>query len=233
MIPYYIVQEQLDEAARIQAYLLSLEADAIVTIIDASALLTINPEFPMAIIMGVHSITNDINYWIQQHDKLIALVCCGTNTEIETLPLSLPVFAFIHLPLSIERIFSLKKNIAEYFLERSKTSIPKLLRNFVFVKSDYKLIRINLPEILFLSGLKDYTQVFLKGKKTPLTTLKNLKEFESVLSENQFIRVHRSYIVSINQIDCISKNEIVIEQYTIPIGNAYRKNLDDAIDNNV
>lgn len=233
MISYYIVQQQLEEAAHIRAYLLSLEAETIVTIIDASELLTINPELPMVIIMGVNSITNEITNWIQLHDKLTALVCCGRGTEIETLPLSVQVFAFIQWPLSIERIFSLKKNIAEYFFERTKTSTSKLLRNFLFVKSDYKLIRINLPEILFLSGLKDYTQVFLKGKKTPLTTLKNLKEFESVLSENQFIRVHRSYIVSINQIDCISKNEIMMEQYTIPIGNAYRKNLDDAIENNV
>ena len=72
----------------------------------------------------------------------------------------------------------------------------------------------------------------MKGKKTPLTTLRNLKDFESKLSTGEFVRVHRSYIVAMSQIDFISKNEITIDTYTIPIGNTYRKTLDDAIDKN-
>jgi hypothetical protein len=103
---------------------------------------------------------------------------------------------------------------------------------FAFVKSDYKLIRINLSDILFLSGLRDYTQIFLKGKTSPLTTLQNLKEFESKLPETIFVRVHRSYIISLSQVDSISRNEISIGTHTIPIGNAYRQLLDDMITKN-
>ncbi len=102
-------------------------------------------------------------------------------------------------------------------------------RNFLFIKSEYKLIKINLNDVLFLSGLRDYTQIYIKGKASPLTTLQNLKEFESKLPEDNFIRVHRSYIVAINHIDTISRNEISIGHSTIPIGNAYKAAFDEMI----
>jgi len=105
-------------------------------------------------------------------------------------------------------------------------------RLFLFIKSEYKLIKINLGDVLFLSGLRDYTQIYLKGRASPLTTLQNLKEFETKLPEDTFVRVHRSYIVSLAQIDFISRNEINIGQYTIPIGNAYKQAFDDMIEKN-
>lgn len=105
-------------------------------------------------------------------------------------------------------------------------------RVFLFIKSEYKLIKINLADILFLSGLRDYTQIYLKGKPSPITTLQNLKDFESKLPEDQFIRVHRSYIISIDQVDTISRNEICIGHNTIPIGNAYKPGFDEMIEKN-
>ena len=105
-------------------------------------------------------------------------------------------------------------------------------RDFMFIKSEYKLIRINLDDVLFMSGLRDYTQIYLKGKPSPLTTLQNLKEFETKLADEDFIRVHRSYIISLSKIDTISRNEITISTHTIPIGNAYKQILEHAITKN-
>jgi len=106
-------------------------------------------------------------------------------------------------------------------------------RAFLFIKSEYKLIKINLSDVLFLSGLRDYTQIYMKGKASPLTTLQNLKQFESKLPEDIFIRVHRSYIVSLNHIDSISRNEISIaSHYTIPVGNAYKQAFDEMVEKN-
>ncbi len=115
-------------------------------------------------------------------------------------------------------------------MKNSKTENSK--RVFLFIKSEYKLIKINLHDVLFLSGLRDYTQIYLKGKTSPLTTLQNLKEFETKLPEDDFVRVHRSYIISLGQVDYISRNEISIGQYTIPIGNAYKQALDLMIEKN-
>ncbi len=121
------------------------------------------------------------------------------------------------------------------FLYDSKISIMSLSkkngssRGFLFIKSEYKLIRIDLDEVLFFSGLRDYTQIYIKGKSSPLTTLQNLKEFESKLSEEDFVRVHRSYIVSLSRVDTIGRNELSIGQHTIPLGNSYKQSFDKAV----
>jgi DNA-binding LytR/AlgR family response regulator len=105
-------------------------------------------------------------------------------------------------------------------------------RIFLFIKSEYKLIKISLADVLFMSGLRDYTQIYMKGKASPLTTLQNLKEFENKLPEDNFIRVHRSYIIALNHVDSISRNEISIGHYTIPIGNAYKQAFDEMVEKN-
>ncbi len=110
--------------------------------------------------------------------------------------------------------------------------MSEVKKTYLFIKSDYKLIKINLAEVLYLSGLKDYTQIYLKGKASPLTTLQNLKEFETKLPKDDFVRVHRSYIVAMEQIDYISRNEITIGTNHIPIGNSFRPALDEVIQKN-
>lgn len=158
------------------------------------------------------------------------LVCIGKESQAYPLLTNHNIFAFLQIPFSHERMLSLIQSIERYILQQSTRQTEK--REFVFVKSDYKLIKINLSEILYLSGLRDYTQIFFKGKVSPITTLQNLKDFETRLPVCNFIRVHRSYIVSLSQVDCISRNEILIGAYTIPIGNAYRQLLNEMISKN-
>ncbi len=167
---------------------------------------------------------------ITEKTELPVLVCMGMEEGMLPSDISRNIFAWLHTPFSYERVLSLIQNIELYMLQLSSRTAEK--RDYVFIKSEYKLIKINLSDILYLSGLRDYTQVFLKGKVSPLTTLQNLKDFESKLPENSFIRVHRSYIVSLSQVDSISRNEISIGTHTIPIGNAYRQLLDDMISKN-
>lgn len=158
------------------------------------------------------------------------LVCMGTHEDISGQPENAGIFAYLRRPISFERVLSLVQNIESYMLH-TLTHLSSQ-RKYVFIKSDYKLIRINLSDILFLSGLRDYTQVYLRGRTSPLITLQNLKEFESRLTEPDFIRVHRSYIISLSQVDSISRNEIRIGDHTIPIGNVYRGQLDTAVGKN-
>jgi DNA-binding LytR/AlgR family response regulator len=162
--------------------------------------------------------------------EIPVLVCLGEEKDMIPTAATRNIFAWLHLPFSFERVLSLIQNIELYMLQLSARTEEK--RDYVFIKSEYKLIKINLSDILYLSGLRDYTQVFLKGKVSPLTTLQNLKDFESKLPDNNFIRVHRSYIVSIGQVDSISRSEITIGTHVIPIGNAYRQMLDALINPN-
>ena len=135
------------------------------------------------------------------------------------------VFADIPWTAGFDRMFALLHLVHQYLDRRQEASTVS--RDFIFVKSEYKLIKIQLGDILFLSGLRDYTQIFLKGKVSPLTTLQNLKDFESRLPHRHFIRVHRSYMVAIDQVESISRNEITIGSHTIPVGHAYRSKLDE------
>jgi DNA-binding LytR/AlgR family response regulator len=159
--------------------------------------------------------------------EIPVLVCMGEEKDMVPSAATRNIFAWLHMPFSFERVLSLIQNIELYMIQLSARTEEK--RDYVFIKSEYKLIKINLSDILYLSGLRDYTQVFLKGKVSPLTTLQNLKDFESKLPDHNFIRVHRSYIVSIEQVDSISRSEITIGQHVIPIGNAYRQLLDELI----
>ena len=127
-------------------------------------------------------------------------------------------------------VFRLLQTIRTFLQQRLAAATVQ--SDFIFVKSEYKLIKIQLADILYLSGLRDYTQIFLRGKVSPLTTLQNLKDFESRLPVNNFVRVHRSYIVALAQVETISRNEITIGNTTLPIGHAYRPMLDEMIGKN-
>ncbi len=105
-------------------------------------------------------------------------------------------------------------------------------QNFVFIKSEYKIVKINFDDILFCKGMKDYIQIFVNGKPNPIITLKSLNAFEAKLPAHKFIRVHRSYIVSLMHIDTISKNEISIGKEIVPIGNIFKPDFFNLIELN-
>ncbi len=92
--------------------------------------------------------------------------------------------------------------------------------DFIFIKSDSKMIKINLRNILFIEGLKDYLSIQTDNEK--LITLQNLKTFEQYLNQQHFMRVHKSFIVALNKIDTLERNRIFIGEYVVPIGDTYR-----------
>ncbi|MBC8033885.1 MAG: LytTR family transcriptional regulator [Chitinophagaceae bacterium] len=94
---------------------------------------------------------------------------------------------------------------------------------FMFIKSEFKIIKANYEDILFLEGLKDYTKIYIKGKPKPVLTLQSLKYYEAKLESEMFIRVHKSFIISVRHIDVISKNIVNIGEYAIPVSESYRK----------
>jgi DNA-binding LytR/AlgR family response regulator len=100
---------------------------------------------------------------------------------------------------------------------------------YLFIKSEYRILKVNYDDIIFCEGLKDYTQVYTSKKLKPIITLQNLKTFSERLPAKDFIRIHRSYIISLNHINSITKKEVEIAEKILPIGNSYRNNLLDII----
>jgi DNA-binding LytR/AlgR family response regulator len=95
--------------------------------------------------------------------------------------------------------------------------------NFLFVKADYKLYKINLTDIQYIEGLKDYIKIYT-GEK-PIVTQMSMKALEEKLPANDFVRVHRSFIVAFNKIDFIQKHMLTIGKKEIPISEHYRDQL--------
>lgn len=104
--------------------------------------------------------------------------------------------------------------------------------DFLFIKSDYKVRRINLSEIQYIEGLKDYVKVFLHGEPSPVLTLASMKQLEAKLPSDRFMRVHRSYIVNLQRIEIIERSRIVFGKVYIPVSDQYKDVFQEFVDKN-
>ena len=94
--------------------------------------------------------------------------------------------------------------------------------DFIFVKSEYRQLKINFSEILYIEGLKDYVKIYTSSHPRPILTLMSLKKLEEELPSEQFMRVHRSYIISLEKIEAIERNHVVIKDGFITIAPNYK-----------
>ena len=102
--------------------------------------------------------------------------------------------------------------------------------DYIFVKADHRLIRIYLSDIKYIEGSNEYI-IIHQIKEKPLTTLMRMKNIETMLPENQFMRVHRSFIVNLNQVKVIERNRIIFdEKIYIPVGEQYKENFQKFLD---
>ncbi len=93
----------------------------------------------------------------------------------------------------------------------------------IFVKSDYQLRRINIAEILYVEGLKDYVKIFIENDSMPIISNLSLKSLEERLPFEKFMRIHRSYIVQLSKIKVIERNRIIFGSTYIPIAESCKE----------
>jgi DNA-binding LytR/AlgR family response regulator len=123
--------------------------------------------------------------------------------------------------------FLMASNKAKEWFELVKNQEKKSpeTTDFLFVKSEYKQLKINLKEVLYFESLKDYVKIWLINNPKPILTLMSLKTLEEELSGDQFMRVHRSFIVALNNIDVIERSQIVINNQRITVSDQYKSNF--------
>lgn len=102
------------------------------------------------------------------------------------------------------------------------------VQDFIFVKTEHKIQKIQLDDILYIEGLKDYISIFTKSER--VITLQNMKKMEETLPKGEFIRVHKSYIISLDKVESIERSRIAIAGKIIPIGDTYRDEFFKLID---
>jgi two-component system LytT family response regulator len=111
--------------------------------------------------------------------------------------------------------------------EKTKTTGDHL-----FVKSDYRLMRINLNDIKYIESMHEYIRIHLINNK-PVMTLVSLKSIEEQLPKDKFMRVHRSYIVNLRRINLIERNRIIFDNNVyIPVSDNYKEKFQEFIDKN-
>jgi two-component system LytT family response regulator len=131
----------------------------------------------------------------------------------------LDVADYLLKPFSFERFLK----SAEKVYEQLKSTNNRTSKEFIFVKTEYRIEKVRLGDILYIQGMKDYLQIHTSNKK--IMTLQTFKNMAEILPEENFQRVHNSYIVSISKIDHIEKNRIYIANTIIPISDSYKKSF--------
>ncbi len=101
-----------------------------------------------------------------------------------------------------------------------KTTEPE--DDYLFLKVEYQLVRVAYQDILYIQGLKDYVKVYLRNTPHPLLSLSSLKSLEEKLPSRRFMRIHRSFIVSLDRINAITRNSVLIEDKTITVSEQYK-----------
>jgi DNA-binding LytR/AlgR family response regulator len=138
----------------------------------------------------------------------------------------LDVLDYLLKPVPFDRFLKAVNKACEYFnfikqpdIKQDNQTSP----DYIFVKADYKIIKIFINDILYVEGLKDYIKIFCGGK--PVLTLSSLKAIEARLSPDKFVRVHKSFIVAVSKIESIGKSRIKIGEADIPVSDNYHENL--------
>ncbi|MGN1376678.1 MAG: LytR/AlgR family response regulator transcription factor [Prevotella sp.] len=102
--------------------------------------------------------------------------------------------------------------------------------NYIFLKSEYKLVKVNFNDIAYVEGLKDYIKVYLKDGRKPIVSLMNLKTMEEALPVSLFMRIHRSYIINTTCVDMIDRGRVIIAGNFIPVSETYKDKFGAFVD---
>jgi DNA-binding LytR/AlgR family response regulator len=125
-------------------------------------------------------------------------------------------------PFGYEEFLNASQKALKYFEQKSESN-NSISEEYLFLKVEYQLVKVMLKDIILVEGYKDYVKVHLEGKDSPLLSLTTLKHMEELLPENQFMRVHRSFIISLEHIKSISKSTVNMGIMNIGISEGYKE----------
>ncbi|WP_435356007.1 LytR/AlgR family response regulator transcription factor [Emticicia sp. SJ17W-69] len=173
---------------------------------------------------------------ILQKKPLVILTTAYSEYALEGYELE--VFDYLLKPISLERFLKAVEKATIRLTASQPVVQEKIVQEitvssegsqaFIFVKDGTKLVKIRLNEILYIEGLKDYVSIHTKDKK--VVTLQTMKSLETQLPDNQFIRIHNSFIIAFDAIDAIDKEKVQIGKNFLPISDTYRKAFKEFIE---
>jgi DNA-binding LytR/AlgR family response regulator len=125
-------------------------------------------------------------------------------------------------PFSFEEFFKAAEK-AKSLIELLNNKPPPPGRNFIFVKSEHRQIKIDMDDVLYFEGFKDYVKIWIRSQPKPVLSLMSLKSLEEELDADKFMRIHRSYIVSLDKIQSVERGQIIINGERITVADQYKE----------
>ena len=154
--------------------------------------------------------------------KQIKIIFITAHSEFAYEGFQIDAADYLLKPISFTDFFrSVNKVNERYF--RQNSSLPEIhqSRDYLFINSEYRIIRINFKDIKYIESKREYVKIYLEGNE-PIKSLMSMKKMEETLPENIFMRVHRSFIVNLDKITIVERNRIVFDNKVyIPISENY------------
>lgn len=137
---------------------------------------------------------------------------------------NLDVTDYLVKPVSLDRFVKACNKAKQLFDLRTqqKSAGITVMPGYFFVNVDYSLVKITVSDIIYIEGLKDYIRIHLKSTQRPIVTRMPMKTIEEQLPASGFIRIHKSYIVSVSFITAIRKSSVFIDNLELPVSDSYR-----------
>jgi len=173
---------------------------------------------------------------IRSLQKKPAVILTTAYSEYALEGYELDVADYLLKPISFDRFARAVNKVAGRLEKQAGSTSNGLLqadekesanRDFIFVKSGYKSVKVNISDILYVEGMKEYVVIHTKDKK--FTKLDRMKNMENFLKEKGFIRIHKSYIVSLKGIDAVFGNIVEINGTQLPLGRSFRDEVKEKL----
>lgn len=183
----------------------------------------------------VDAVFLDINMPMMTGFELISLIENKTKVIITTAfrefaaeSYDLDVLDYLVKPIPLPRFIKcINKITTEYNLKNNIKVETTKGDSHIFIKVDKKMMKINIEEILFVEGMKEYIKVVTPDKT--YITHKSLTSLSEELPQDRFLRIHKSYVIALNKVKSIEGNRVQIQSYNIPIGRNYSKEVKNKI----
>jgi DNA-binding LytR/AlgR family response regulator len=135
----------------------------------------------------------------------------------------LNVTDYLLKPFSFQRFLQAVSKVLDYYQRMEEIMKEEEAGDFIFVKTEYRHEKVDLGEILYIEGMKDYLRIICTSRK--IMTLQSFSKIEECLPPKRFCRIHKSFIVSIEKIKSVERGVVIIADQRIPVSNTYKDNF--------
>jgi len=159
-----------------------------------------------------------------QHPPMVVFVTAYKQYAFDAFDLN--VIDYLLKPVSFERFLKACNKANELSNLKQKESSKEEKPGYFFVYVEYNLVKISIPDIVYIEGMKDYIKIFLANTTRPVITKMSMKAIEEKLLPYRFVRTHKSYIIAADKIQAVKRDLIAIGNTELPLSDIYKANLE-------